>query len=71
MSNIDKLTNAGVIASGASLSSGDQNFINGLSDDEVSALISLHQNAPSGFFSRNCGPSSPNPGATQAIGIVF
>ncbi len=71
MSNVNTLMQAGIIAGSAVLAPEDQTFIESLSLDEVNALISIHNNAPSGFWSRNCGSSSPTPGSNQSIGIVF
>ncbi len=71
MSNVTTLMQAGIIAGNAVLSADDTTFINGLSDAEVNALISIHNNAPSGFWSRNCGSSSSTPISGQSIGIVF
>ncbi len=71
MSNIATLQQAGVIAGNTVLAAEDATFIESLSSAEVDAIIYLHNNAPSGFWTRNCGSSSPSPGPGQSIGIVF
>lgn len=72
MSNIDTLTSAGLIASGATFNADDTATINNLSTDEVNALISVSQAVSSDFLSRNCGSSSPGASpTTHPIGIVF
>jgi hypothetical protein len=72
MSNISTLTNAGLIAASTTFSQADQNTIESLSADEVSALISISQKVSLDFLSRNCGSSSPAAApTTHPVGIVF
>ena len=72
MSNISRLTGAGLIASGTVFSTDDQNTINSLSDDEVTALVSISQKVSLDFLSRNCGSASPAASpTTHSVGIVF
>ena len=68
--NIVTLTNAGLIASGATFSSEDQATIDNLSTDEVNALISVSQAVTTDFLVRNCGSSSPGASPTTHP-IVF
>ena len=72
MSNISRLTGAGLIASGTVFSTDDQTTINSLSDDEVSALISISLKVSLDFLKRNCGSESPAAApTTHVVGIVF
>ena len=73
MSNISRLTQAGLVRANATLTQADQDVINRLSDDEVSALISVSQKLPADFVSRHFGSAaSPAQGvASQSLGIVF
>ena len=73
MNNVQKLMSAGVILAGTVLSQADQDTINGLSDSEVSALISLKGKLWGGdFLQRNCNVASPAPApGTRVIGIIF
>jgi len=70
--NIVTLTNAGLIASGATFSSEDQATIDNLSTDEVNALISVSQAVTTDFLVRNCGSSSPGPRPPHTrLGLCF
>jgi hypothetical protein len=69
MGNIGKLMDAGIISAGAALSQEDQNVINSLTPDEVSALISIKAKLTPGFIQRNLS-GSPTRGE-QSMGIVF
>ena len=72
MSNLSRLAGAGIIAANATFSQSDQDILNSLTDDEVSALISISQKVPSSFLQQHCGvqtaPASPG---VRTIGIVF
>ncbi len=70
MGNVQKLMDAGLIASSAALSQADQAVINGLTDQEVSALISINSKLPADFKQRNFGSAGPQQSA-RIIGIVF
>jgi len=71
VSNVDKLTGAGLIASGAALTPDDHSVINNLSDDEVNALVSVSKKLPSHFVQKHWGKSSTQPAGEQSLGIVF
>jgi hypothetical protein len=74
LGNVARLTEAGVIVTGAALSQEDQDLINGLTPEEVSALISIKSKLTPGFIQRNLsgGAAAGLRGAQQqAIGIVF
>ena len=73
MDNVAKLFNAGVILAGTVLSQADKDTINGLTDSEIAAIISLKGKLWGGdFLNRNCSVSSPAPAqGVRAIGIVF
>ncbi len=71
MSNISKLTSAGLIAAGASFSDADQALLESLSDDEVNALISIKQKLPAEFLQRNCSGGPQAAAGGPALGIVF
>ncbi len=74
MSNLSRLTDAGLIASNASFSEADQAVINSLSEDEVSALISISQKVPKDFLQRHCTSGAgiaAAAGPGQSVGIVF
>jgi hypothetical protein len=60
---IQRLMQAGLIAPTAALSPADQQIINSLSDDEISALISIKGKVGEEFLQRNL--------ASRTIGIVF
>ena len=70
MGNVQRLMDAGIIAAGAALSPADQDIINRLTDDEVSALISINSKLPSDFKQRNFASAGAQPSA-RIIGIVF
>ncbi len=72
MSNLSRLTEAGLIAPSATLSEADQGVINSLSDAEVSALISISQKLPQDFVQRHFGSATAlAPTAGRTVGIVF
>jgi len=77
MSNISKLTDAGIIAAGAALNAEDQNLINSHTPAEVDALISIKSKLTTGFIQRNLSgggggvASMAVVGGEPAIGIVF
>ena len=70
MGNVKRLMDAGIIAAGAALSQADQDVINRLTDDEVSALISINSKLPSDFKQRNFGSAGAQQ-SSHIIGIVF
>lgn len=61
MNNVQRLMQAGLIQANAALSPADQQLINSLTDDEVSALISVKGKLGDDFVQRN----------NRTIGIVF
>ncbi|HSY11314.1 MAG TPA: aroma-sacti cluster domain-containing protein [Verrucomicrobiae bacterium] len=63
MNNVQRLTQAGLILpnAAAALNPADQQLINSLTDDEVSALISVKSKLGDDFAQRN----------SRTIGIVF
>jgi hypothetical protein len=67
MGNIERLMQAGIISGGAALSQSDQDVINSLTDDEVSALISIKNKLTPEFAQKLA--SGGQRGA--AVGIVF
>jgi hypothetical protein len=75
MSNLSRLQEAGIIAANASFSSSDQQIIDSLTDDEVSALISIKQKVPDSFLQQHVGASGSAAAgiapASRTIGIVF
>ena len=70
MSNLSRLQGAGIIAANAAFSASDQQIIDSLTDDEVSALISVKQKVPDSFFQQHTGAAGIAP-ANRTIGIVF
>ena len=70
MGNLQKLMQAGIVAAGAALTQADQDLINGLTDQEVSALISIKGKLSADFVQRHLSASDTRGGA-QTIGIVF
>ena len=70
MSNITTLMNAGLIAANAVFSPGDTAIIEGLSTDEVNALINVYNACGTTFLQNNTG-CNPVPGPGHPIGIVF
>jgi len=65
MANVDQLAAAGLIASGAAaLTAEDQEVINKLTPEEVSALISVKSKLTPGFIQRNLT-------GAKSSGIVF
>jgi hypothetical protein len=70
MSNLSRLQGAGIIAANANFSQSDQAVIDSLSDDEVSALISIKQKVPASFFDQHTQAAGVAP-ANRTIGIVF
>jgi hypothetical protein len=72
MSNLSRLTQAGIIAGSATFNQADQATLDSLSDAEVSALISISQKVPASFLQQHCGVQSPQPIQNiRTIGIVF
>lgn len=72
MSNLSRLMDAGLIAGNATFTPAEQQILDSLSDDEVSALISVQQKIPADFLQKHCGVQSTQPvPATRTIGIVF
>jgi len=69
--NIVTLTNAGLIASGATFSSEDQATIDNLSTDEVNALISVSQAVTTDFWSGTAARPPPGLAHHTPDGIVF
>jgi len=75
--NVGKLTQAGLISASASLNQEDKDLVNGLTDAEVSALISVKSKLTSGFVQRNLSgaaavrPAGERAPSEPAIGIVF
>ena len=61
MNNYQRLVQAGLILPGASISGEDQQTINNLSSDEVTALINIKNQLGDAFLQRNA----------RTIGIVF
>ena len=65
MANVDQLAAAGLIAGGAAaLTAEDQEVINKLTPEEVSALISVKSKLTPGFIQRNLT-------GAKSSGIVF
>ena len=74
MGNIDKLMNAGIISAGAALTQEDQDLINSLTPDEVSALISIKGKLNADFVNRHLsggGAAAGMRGGQPSMGIVF
>ena len=72
MSNLSRLTDAGLVSANANFNESDMNTINSLSDDEVSALISVSQKVPSSFLQQHCSTQSTAPSPSgRTVGIVF
>ena len=65
MSNMEQLERAGLIRSGHRFSEEDKRLIEGLSEDEVKALISVKRKVGDDFLRRNTS------GTTPPIGMVF
>jgi hypothetical protein len=70
MSNLSRLQGAGIIAANATFNASDQQIIDSLTDDEVSALISVKQKVPASFFDQHAQAAGAAP-ANRTIGIVF
>ena len=70
MSNLSRLQAAGIIAANAAFSASDQQIIDSLTDDEVSALISIKQKVPASFFEQHAQTAGIAP-SNRTIGIVF
>jgi len=68
MGNIERLMQAGIIPGGMALSDADQSVINSLTDDEVSALISIRGKLTPEFVQKLAAGGAQR-GA--ALGIVF
>jgi hypothetical protein len=72
MSNLSRLTQAGIIAGNATFNQADQATLDSLTDAEVSALISISQKVPASFLQQHCSVQSPQPAPNiRSIGIVF
>ncbi len=72
MSNLSRLTEAGIIAGNATFNATDQATLDSLTDGEVSALISIKQKVPAAFLQQHCGVQSAQPAQNiRTIGIVF
>jgi hypothetical protein len=72
MSNLSRLTAAGIIVSSATFNQADQATLDSLTDDEVSALISINQKVPASFLQQHCGVQTAQPAPNvRTIGIVF
>jgi hypothetical protein len=69
--NVEKLMQAGIIGAGAALSEDDQKLINSLTDQEVSALISIKGKLTADFVQRNLGGGAAGARGAQTMGIVF
>jgi len=68
MGNIQRLMDAGIVPGGAALSQADQDIINSLTDEEVSALISIRSKLTPEFIQKlQAGGAQRGP----ALGIVF
>jgi hypothetical protein len=63
VNNFQKLSQAGLIVANASLSASDMQLVNSLTDDEVSALISVKGKLGDDFLQQNL--------SSRTIGIVF
>ncbi len=68
MGNIQRLMDAGIVPGGAALSQSDQDVINSLTADEVSALISIRSKLTPEFIQKLQAGGAQR-GA--ALGIVF
>ena len=68
MGNIARLMEAGIIPGGMALSQADQDVINSLTDDEVSALISIKGKLTPEFVQKLAAGGTAR-GA--AVGIIF
>ncbi len=71
MANLDQLMAAGLISGGTALSQEDQDIINSLTPDEVSALISIKSKLTPGFIQRNLGGGATGTRGQASMGIVF
>ena len=71
MGNLAKLMDAGIIAPGAALNQADQDVINSLTSEEVSALISIKGKLTAEFVQRNLGGGGGGQRGAQSMGIVF
>ena len=78
MSNIATLMSAGLIAKTATFNAADQQVIEGLSQDEVNALISISKKLSPDFVARHfgggAGPTDAAGGVeapARSVGIVF
>lgn len=68
MGNIQRLMDAGIIPGGFALSDSDQQVINSLTDDEVSALISIRSKLTPDFIQKL---QSGGAQRGASMGIVF
>jgi hypothetical protein len=72
MSNLSRLVQAGIISGAAAFNQADQATLDSLTNDEVSALISIHQKVSASFLQQHCGVESTQPTQNvRVIGIVF
>ncbi len=72
MSNLSRLVDAGIINGATTFNTADTATLNSLTDDEVSALISISQKVPASFLQAHCGVNSIQPAQNvRTIGIVF
>lgn len=71
MANIDQLQQAGIIPANASLNQADQDVVNSLTPDEVSALISIKGKLTQEFIQRNFSSGGLAPANKPSMGIVF
>jgi hypothetical protein len=82
MSNLSRLTQAGLIVANAAFNEADHAIIDSLSDQEVSALISISQKIPASFLQQHAGATAVAGAqgdakatqiapASRTIGIVF
>ncbi len=68
MAHVDRLKKEGIIAHDADLSEHDHKVINSLTDDEVSALVSIKKKITPEFEKKHLARKE---GAPSSVGIVF
>ncbi len=72
MSNLDTLTNAGLITGGANFSDADKTLIESLTAEEVNSLVSVRRKLGQAFMDRNTSATAVGGAqAARIIGIVF
>jgi len=72
MSKLKKLQDAGVIDASATFDAADQAVINSLTDNEITALISIYDKLPPEFMAKHAKQSTAKTKpAARTIGIVF